>query len=501
VRLCLVGVLGTMTLFPGSSSSVDRFLAQKEPPLMRAVAYRHMVATARGGSLVGWMDACTVLDGTDFRYKVLAEGGSSAIRKRALVAALEGETKARRQGNAWRSSLDTSNYEFVPAGIADGLARIRLTPKRKDSMLVDGTMFLAGQTGDLVRIEGRLIKPPSFWTRDVEIVQRYARVAGIRVPVHLESRASVLVVGTSTMSVSYAYLSVNDRTVDGGDARRARGCSPASIDAETASTHHERAVGFHLRRSLDEASAEYAATLTADPPRPPTAAEQRLVERFAPRVFVTSSEPFGLRDVAAVMHPDQPLIAYHLLWDDDIDYPDDNDPSDHEVVWVRYRPDGSLDRFWTYFHGRILDGGEAAIADAQAHEMRPAVFVQWGKHGSMPIEWRSIPIEADWSETEASYYPTGVPITLERYNQGTYRKLSTEGTREAGHPLARRGGWPSRFSGTWDDFVRFDRLVDVKARLHPGSMVLVSRWNSATLNQSFLRYNFKPKTEWPADAR
>ena len=29
-------------------------------------------------------------------------------------------------------------------------------------------------------------------------------------------------------------------------------------------------------------------------------------------------------------------------------------------------------------------------------------------------------------------------------------------------------------------------------------MIVVSRWNSATLNQRFLRYNFKPKSEWPA---
>lgn len=31
-------------------------------------------------------------------------------------------------------------------------------------------------------------------------------------------------------------------------------------------------------------------------------------------------------------------------------------------------------------------------------------------------------------------------------------------------------------------------------------MILVSRWNSGTVNQRFLRYNFKPKSEWPADA-
>jgi hypothetical protein len=31
-------------------------------------------------------------------------------------------------------------------------------------------------------------------------------------------------------------------------------------------------------------------------------------------------------------------------------------------------------------------------------------------------------------------------------------------------------------------------------------MVSVSRWNSAVINQQFLAYNFRPKTEWPIDA-
>jgi hypothetical protein len=28
-------------------------------------------------------------------------------------------------------------------------------------------------------------------------------------------------------------------------------------------------------------------------------------------------------------------------------------------------------------------------------------------------------------------------------------------------------------------------------------MVLVSRWNNATIDRHLLRYNFRPKTEWP----
>jgi hypothetical protein len=485
-------------------ASIDRFLARKEVPLTSAVTRRHLVATTRGGAMSGWIDACTFLDGNEMRYEILAQGGSGAVRKRALIAALDGEVKARRAGDPARAALVPANYEFTSADGAADVLRVTLKPKRNDSMLVDGAMTLARDTGELLSIEGRLVKSPSFWTRQVHVTRRYARIAGVRVPIAMESTAKVLVVGASTFDMSYRYLAINGEPVAGqpdaaetGEAAPGCGTPPIAADPAGAAAHHERAVDFHMHRSLDEASAEYAATLELDPPRPPTAAERRIVERLAPRVFVTRTEPFALRDVVAVIHPDEPIIAYHLLWDDDIDYPDDNDPSDHELVWVRYRPDGTLDRFWTYFHGRILDGGPVAVSDAAAHGMRPAVFVQWGKHGSMPLGWASQPIEADAGETEAGFYPIGTPITLEVYNRGTYQKLSTEGARAADHPLARLNGWPRSFAGSWAEFSRFDRPVEVLGLLRARPMILVSRWNSATLNQRFLRYNFKPKSEWP----
>ena len=220
-----------------------------------------------------------------------------------------------------------------------------------------------------------------------------------------------------------------------------------------------------MRRSLDEASDGYESVLELDPPRDPSAAQRALVQRLAPRVLTTETEPFVLRDVAAVLHPDAPVIAYHLFWDDDIDFPDDNDPSDHEVVWIRYRPDGTLAGFWTYLHGRILDGGEPALRDAAANAGRPAVLVQWGKHGSMPLGSEGQTIEAAATETEAGFYPVGTPISLERYNRGTFEKLSTAGARAADHPLARRGGWPRAFTGSWAAFSRFERALDIRPAL------------------------------------
>ena len=278
----------------------------------------------------------------------------------------------------------------------------------------------------------------------------------------------------------------------GGQAPRAE---------ETADFHHQLGVAYHLRRCLDDASREYARALELDRPRALTAEEWGLVERFAPRLYVTPTEFFPLKDFAVILHPTRRLIAYHLFWQDDIDFPEDNDPCDHEVMWVQYANDHrTLEKIWTYFHGRILPGGRAALEDARRNEMRPRINVQWGKHGSMPVGWEDLRIMADSSDTESKYYPLGDSISLQQYNRGTFQKLSVEGRRMIHHPLAARAGWPRKFSGTWEDFIRFSQRVEPLEWLRERKMARVSRWNSATINQYFLPYNFRPKIEWPEPA-
>lgn len=277
--------------------------------------------------------------------------------------------------------------------------------------------------------------------------------------------------------------------------------SPAVIgraQEDAAEEHHRRGVDYHNLRYLDAASREYGRALALDPPRNPSDQEWRIIRRFAPRIYTTPDEFFPLRDFAVILHPSARQIAYHLFWEDDIDFPEDNDPCDHELMWVQYSPDGeSLEKIWTYFHGRILEGGESALADARRHGGRPRIDVQWGKHGSLPVGWEEMSITADAGDSENKYYPTGRRITLKVYQEGTYRKLAEEGRRLIDDPIAARLGWPRRFTGAWSDFVNYSRLVDPLALLDENRMAKVTRFNSATINRHFLTYNFRPKTEWP----
>ena len=187
------------------TATVDRFFTRSAPTLTSYRAVRHLTATTRGGKMQASLRARTSLDPQQgFRYEVLEAAGSSMIQKRVLMAALETERQVQANGTGPRGALTAANYDFVNPPRADpALVRVDLKARRRDTMLIDGAMFLTPEDFDLVRVEGVLVKRPSFWTRKVSVVRRYGRVAGVRVPLVMESTASVLIVGTSSFAMTY----------------------------------------------------------------------------------------------------------------------------------------------------------------------------------------------------------------------------------------------------------------------------------------------------------
>ena len=105
-----------------------------------------------------------------------------------------------------------------------------------------------------------------------------------------------------------------------------------------------------------------------------------LAVALAPLLHVQRDEPFPLLRVAAVVHPTRPVIAYHLLWQHDVNgqWMPWTKPSDEEEIWVGYDPTThAATDLWTYWHGSVLH-------TSWRDKGPPAVDVQWGKHGSLP---------------------------------------------------------------------------------------------------------------------
>jgi hypothetical protein len=201
---------------PGAASPVilERFLALDDPTPNQFRALRHLEARNDKFEKSAWMDVWTEGDASGFRYVIVSEDGSEYIRSRVFRATLETERKMWAAGEPDQAALTPDNYVFEElGGQADGLTSLTVTPRRKDVLLVDGTIFLNPADGELVRMEGRLSKSPSFWTRRVAIVRWYRRIVGFRMPTALESVANVRIAGVSTFRMSYEYESVNGQRV------------------------------------------------------------------------------------------------------------------------------------------------------------------------------------------------------------------------------------------------------------------------------------------------
>jgi hypothetical protein len=208
------------------STLLQRFLSLDDPSPSAYRALRHLEANQPRLNKAAWMDVWTESDEVGgFKYTVVDEGGSGYIRSKVFLASLETEKKMYQSGAPGKAALTPENYLFAEGTAADGLSGVAVTPRRKDVLLIDGSIFLRPQDGELMRVEGQLSKPPSFWIRQVQIVQSYRRIAGVRMPVAVDAVANLFLAGRATFRMTYEYESVNGRRVGDPESRLAKASS------------------------------------------------------------------------------------------------------------------------------------------------------------------------------------------------------------------------------------------------------------------------------------
>jgi hypothetical protein len=213
--------LGAATLTAGPSGSspnatpvLARFLALADPSPTSYRALRHLEAANEKFDLKAWMDVWTEADASGFRYRIVREEGSDKIRSKVFRESLETERRMWATGEPDAATVTAANYIFDDrGGVSDGLATLDIKPRRKDVLLVDGSIFLRPGDGELLKLEGDLAKAPSFWTRRVRVVRQFQRFAGIRMPVMLDAVANLRLFGHSTFRAVYEYETVNEERV------------------------------------------------------------------------------------------------------------------------------------------------------------------------------------------------------------------------------------------------------------------------------------------------
>lgn len=199
-----------------SDPSIERVVGRFNtvaPPAYRA--FRRLEGGLSTSSKQGWLEAWTeFVPGRGFSYEVVREGGHEYVRNKVLRNLLSSEQDLIARGHPLRAQFVAKNYSFTDGGATDnGLQRIILMANRKSDGIVNGSMWLDSEAGALVRIEGRLLKSPSFWLRDVDVTWKYASVGGHDLPVEMISSGRVRIFGRSTFKMNYDYVSIDGRAV------------------------------------------------------------------------------------------------------------------------------------------------------------------------------------------------------------------------------------------------------------------------------------------------
>jgi hypothetical protein len=214
--------LGPVAGSGSSSVDIERLLAQSNhpsPPPYRALR-RMEGGLTDDGEKRGWLEALTEYrPGKGLRYEIVGEGGSEYVRNKILRSMLATEQELLATGKRLRASLEAKNYEFADDGVtADGLRRVALKPLKKSDGILHGRLFLDPSSQLLTRMEGRLVKSPSFWLRDVDVTWNFAEIGGHLVPIEMISSGRVRIFGRSNFRMVYKYQSIGGRAVSETEA-------------------------------------------------------------------------------------------------------------------------------------------------------------------------------------------------------------------------------------------------------------------------------------------
>lgn len=201
-----------------AAQGFERILAKSNhvaPPAYRA--FRRLEGGIADSDKRGWLEAWTEYQpGRGFTYEVVGEGGSDYVRNKILRSMLATEKDLLARGRRTRASLESKNYHFADGGITDGLQRILLKPAKKSEGIVNGSALIDPETGLLTQLQGRLVKSPSFWLRDVDVTWTFIHANGRVLPVEMRSNGRVRLFGKSNFRMVYDYVSIDGQLTGSG---------------------------------------------------------------------------------------------------------------------------------------------------------------------------------------------------------------------------------------------------------------------------------------------
>jgi hypothetical protein len=140
-------------------------------------------------------------------FTIRSETGSKLLTDRVLKKLLQSEKEALTEENVRRTALNRDNYKFAQVGYettpTGALYVLSVEPRTKNKFLYRGRIWVDAEDFAVVRLQGEPAKNPSFWFKDTQIEQTYAKVNDFWFPAANRSRTTIRLGGRAYLTIDY----------------------------------------------------------------------------------------------------------------------------------------------------------------------------------------------------------------------------------------------------------------------------------------------------------
>ncbi len=141
----------------------------------------------------------TVLPPDNRHYQI--ESSNGGVGEKVLRDILIRETEAPKDARRKELSLDNYDFQLLGQEQMDGRRcyLIALNPRREEKDLLRGKLWVDAETFNIHRVQGSLMKNPSWWIHDVQILMSFAEVDGMWLRTFTQAVANVRFKGKYVM--------------------------------------------------------------------------------------------------------------------------------------------------------------------------------------------------------------------------------------------------------------------------------------------------------------
>lgn len=150
---------------------------------------------------------------TTEKFTTTSGKGSGFVRYHVFQRLMKAEEERVRVNKDPDSLITPENYALEVVG-TDRIGNsdcsvVHAVPKRKETDLFEGKMWIDNQDFAIVKITGHLAKSPSFWIKQVDFVREYQKIDGFWLLSREEAISTIRIFGQETLTVDYRNYTVN----------------------------------------------------------------------------------------------------------------------------------------------------------------------------------------------------------------------------------------------------------------------------------------------------